>query len=262
MPTAGLGADQAALADGDADVAAAGQGAHGGGAPADVRAVADDDAGRDAALDHRGAEGARVEVHEALVHHGGALGEVRAEPDAVGVGDADALGRDVVRHARELVDGRHLEVQSLGTGVEPYLLDVVDGDRAERGPGDIGEVAEDAVQALAVGPYESVREQVQPQVRVVRVDRLLVQRGDDRADRDHFDAPAGVGPDGFGGAFTEQFDGTLGGQPLGVSGPGSVDSSGAGNQVSRTVPSAVRVARPAATAPVVRVAVVSVMGET
>ncbi len=42
----------------------------------------------------------------------------------------------------------------------------------------------------------------------------------------------------------------------------SVTSSGAGNQVSRTVPSAAIVARPAATAPVVRGAVVSVMRAT
>ena len=106
--------------------------------------------GGDTALDHGGAEGARVEVDEALVHDGGALGEVRAEPDPVGVGDAYALGGDVVRHPRELVDRGHLEVQALGAGVEPDLLDVVDGDRAERGPGDVGEEAEDAVQVLAV----------------------------------------------------------------------------------------------------------------
>ena len=71
-------------------LAAAGQGAHDRGAAADVGAVADDDAGRDAALDHRGAEGAGVEVDEALVHDRGAGGQVRAEADPVGVGDPDA----------------------------------------------------------------------------------------------------------------------------------------------------------------------------
>ena len=45
---------------------------------------------RDAALDHRGAERAGVEVHVALVHHGGALGQVGAEAHAAGVGDAHA----------------------------------------------------------------------------------------------------------------------------------------------------------------------------
>ena len=45
---------------------------------------------RDAALDHRRAERAGVEVDEALVHDRRALGQVRAEPHAVGVGDAHA----------------------------------------------------------------------------------------------------------------------------------------------------------------------------
>ena len=86
----GVGAEQAALADRDDLLAAAGQRAHDRGAAADVGAVADDHARRDPALDHRGAERAGVEVDEALVHHGRAVGEVRAEPHAVGVGDADA----------------------------------------------------------------------------------------------------------------------------------------------------------------------------
>ena len=110
--------------------------------------------GGDPALDHRGAERARVEVDEALVHDGGAGGQVRAEADPVGVGDPDARGGDVVGHPRELVDAVHLEVQALGAGAEPHRLEVVDGDRAERGPGDVGEQAEDAVQVLrrAAGP--------------------------------------------------------------------------------------------------------------
>ena len=74
----------------DALRAAAGERAHDGCAAADVAAVADDDALRDASLDHRGAERAGVEVHEALVHDGGAGGEVRAEPHARGIGDAHA----------------------------------------------------------------------------------------------------------------------------------------------------------------------------
>src|SRR5690606_2759304 len=65
---AGVRPEEAALADRDDLLAAAGQGAHDRGAAADVGAVAHDDARGDAALDHRGAEGARVEVHEALVH--------------------------------------------------------------------------------------------------------------------------------------------------------------------------------------------------
>lgn len=49
---AGVGAEQGVLADGVAELAAAGQGAHDGGAAADVGAVADDDALRDTAFDH------------------------------------------------------------------------------------------------------------------------------------------------------------------------------------------------------------------
>ena len=103
---AGVGAQQAALADRDDRRAAARQRAHDRGAAADVRAVADDDAGRDPPLDHRRAERAGVEVDEALVHDRRALGEVGAEPHAVGVGDPHARRRDVVGHARELVDRR------------------------------------------------------------------------------------------------------------------------------------------------------------
>ena len=85
-------------------LAAAGQRAHDRRAAADVRAVADDDAGRDAALDHRGPEGAGVVVDEALVHDRGALGQVGAEPHPVGVGDPHPGRQHVVDHARELVD--------------------------------------------------------------------------------------------------------------------------------------------------------------
>ena len=62
-------------------------------AAADVRAVADDHARADPALDHRVPERAGVEVHEALVHDGRAVGEVGAEADAVGVGHAHAARR-------------------------------------------------------------------------------------------------------------------------------------------------------------------------
>ena len=44
----------------------------------------------DPPLDHRGAQRAGVEVHEALVHDRGAGGQVGAEPDPVGVGDPHA----------------------------------------------------------------------------------------------------------------------------------------------------------------------------
>ena len=58
---------------------------------------------------------------------------------------------------------------------------------------------------------QPVAEQVEAQVGVVRVERLLVERGDDRTDGDDLDTAAGVGADRLGGAFTEQLDGSLGG---------------------------------------------------
>ena len=88
-------------------VAAAGQGAHDRGAAADVGVAADDHAGGDPALDHRGAQRAGVVVDEALVHHGGAGGEVGAQPDPVGVGDPYARRQHVVDHPRELVHPVH-----------------------------------------------------------------------------------------------------------------------------------------------------------
>jgi hypothetical protein len=60
---------------------------HDGRPAADVGAVADDDAGGDASLHHRGAERARVEVHEALVHDDRAGGEVCTEANPARVGD-------------------------------------------------------------------------------------------------------------------------------------------------------------------------------
>ncbi len=170
---AGVGADQAVLADRDDGLAAARQGAHDRRSAADVRAVADRDAGRDAALDHRGAERAGVVVDEALVHHGRALGEVGAEAYAVGVADADTGRDDVVGHARELVDARDLDVQAGATGAGADRLEAVDRAGAERRPHDVGQQPEDAVEVLAVRGDEPVRQQVQAQVDVVRVGRRL-----------------------------------------------------------------------------------------
>ena len=70
------------LADGVAELAAAGQGAHDGGAAADVGAVADDDALRDTASTIETPK-VRVEVDEAGVHDGGAFGQVGTETHAV-----------------------------------------------------------------------------------------------------------------------------------------------------------------------------------
>src|SRR5690606_10326501 len=147
---AGVGPEEGAPADGDDLAAAAGERAHDGRAAADVGPVADHDARGDAALDHRGAERARVEVDEALVHHGRAGGEVRAEAHAVGVGDADARGDDVVDHARELVHAVHGDGLPGGAQAQPRLLEAVDGARAVVGPHDVGEDAEEPVEVEPV----------------------------------------------------------------------------------------------------------------
>src|SRR5688572_12071155 len=94
----GVRADQAALADPDDLLAAA-----------DVAAVADDDTRGDPALHHGDADGAGVEVDEPLVHDGRTGGQVRAEPDPVGVGDPYPRRGHVVDHPGELVHPVHGE---------------------------------------------------------------------------------------------------------------------------------------------------------
>src|SRR4029453_4279765 len=97
----GLGAQEAAFADPDPLGAATRERAHDRGATADIGAVVDDDALDDAALAHGGPEGPRVVVAEPLVHDRGALGQVRAEAHAVGIGDANAGRQHIVGHPRE-----------------------------------------------------------------------------------------------------------------------------------------------------------------
>src|SRR5699024_768108 len=100
----GLGAHQRAATDAHPLGAAPGERPHGRGAPADVGPVTDDDTLGDAALDHRGTQGPGVEVHEALVHDGGALGQVRAQAHPVRVPDAHTGGQHVVHHPGEPVE--------------------------------------------------------------------------------------------------------------------------------------------------------------
>ena len=96
--------------------------------------------GRDPALHHGGAERAGVEVDEALVHDRGAGGEVRAEPDPVGVGDPDAGRHHVVDHPGELVDpvdgqhaGRRPRTRARSSSTRSG------GHGPGRGPGDVGQ---------------------------------------------------------------------------------------------------------------------------
>jgi hypothetical protein len=146
-------------------------------AAADVGSVADDHALGDPALDHRGAERAGVEVHEALVHDRRAGRQVGAQAHPRGVRDAHALRKHVVGEPRELVDARDLDpgalqqrTQACGVGGEhrPALVHATFG-RCPKMPS-----------RLARWARQQVREGVQAQVGVgggggsrVQVDREL-----------------------------------------------------------------------------------------
>ena len=105
----GVGTDQAAFADGYDDIAATRERTHGGAAAAEVRALADKDAGGYAAFDHAGARCASVEVDKALMHDRGAFAHIGAQAHPRGVGDTHASGHDVVGHRGELVDAQDVE---------------------------------------------------------------------------------------------------------------------------------------------------------
>ncbi len=120
------------------------------------------------------------------MHDGGAACEVGAEADPVGVGDAHARRDDVVDHPGELVhaeDGDRAADAQAGAD----QLETVDRAGAEVGPHDIGEQAEEAVEVHAVRLHQTVRQQVQTQVGVVRVDRRGRQVGDRGADHNLLD---------------------------------------------------------------------------
>jgi hypothetical protein len=185
-----VGAEQAALADRDDRRAAAGQRALDGRAAADVAAVADDDARGDPALDHGRAERACVEVHEALVHHRGAFGEMGAQADTIAVGDPHAGRHDVVGHPRELVHRVDRERHAGAAEAQPHFVDLGGMHGAVTAPRDVRQDAEDPVEVEAVRPDQPVREQVQPQVGVRSVARRRVEILDDADHRLRADGAA------------------------------------------------------------------------
>src|SRR5699024_10393460 len=181
---AGVGAEQTVLSDADDLLAPTRKRTHNRRSTADVGAVADDDSGGDAALDHRVAERSRVVVDEAFVHDGSAFGEVSTQAYPIGIADAHPCRDHVVGHPRELVDAADSDVHTHGTRAHACLLEAVDRAWTDRGPDDIGEDSEYALEALSVRSYETVREQVKAQVRVVRIARRLGEVVDDRPDHD------------------------------------------------------------------------------
>src|SRR5690606_8959440 len=106
---AGVGANQAVLADADDGLVATGEGAEDAAATAEVAVGLHEDTSGDAPFNHGGAFGTGVEVAEAFVHHGGAFTDVGTEAHARGVGNTHTAGDDVVGHARELVDGENFQ---------------------------------------------------------------------------------------------------------------------------------------------------------
>src|SRR5690606_12079400 len=104
-----IGADQAFPTHAVHQLAAAGQGAHGGTAAAQIRTGADHHARGDAAFDHAGPFGAGVEVDETFVHDGGAFAQVCAEAHTRRVSDAQAAGHHVVAHLGKLVHAGHFQ---------------------------------------------------------------------------------------------------------------------------------------------------------
>ena len=132
---AGVGANQAAFAHGNHDIAATGQGAHGRAAAAQVRALADEYARRNAAFDHAWAGGAGVEVDETFVHHGGAFAHVGAQADTRAVGDTYASRHHVVGHFRELVHREDFQQVAFQAGFQLTLSQLTEVDGALAGPG-------------------------------------------------------------------------------------------------------------------------------
>ena len=140
----------------------------------DVGAVAHHDARRDAALHHRRAQCAGVEVDEALVHDGGAGRQVGAQPHPVGVGDAHPGGQHVVDHPRELVDAVDGH-RSLAAQPRAHRLETLDRAGSVISPHHIGQHPEQAAGVQPVRRHQAVRQQMQSQVGVVGVGGHLVQ---------------------------------------------------------------------------------------
>ena len=135
----GVGAEQAALTDGDHLGTATREGAHDRGPASDVGVLPDHDSRGDAALDHRGAEGAGVVVDEALVHDGRTGREVGAQAHPVAVGDAHPRRHHVVDHPRELVDAVDGHPLSGRLEAGPGLLEALDRARPRACPHHVGE---------------------------------------------------------------------------------------------------------------------------
>ena len=87
-------------------------------------------------------------------------------------------GRDVVQQARELVESLHLDAVAREEGAQSRQR--VRVHRAGGRPGDVRQMAEDAIEVDLVRTHEQMRERVQAQVRVGRRRRRAVEVDLDR----------------------------------------------------------------------------------
>lgn len=102
------------------------------------------------------------------MHHGGARRQVGAQSHPVGIGDAHAAGHHVVDHPGKLVDtvDRH---RSVAAQPCPHCLETFDCAWSAISPHDIGQYAEQAAGVQPVRRHQTMRQQVQAKVGVVRV---------------------------------------------------------------------------------------------
>jgi hypothetical protein len=86
------------------------------------------------------------------------------EANSVCICDAHSFRKDVIDHPWELIDAIDGHVAICGAELGASELKVDERARPGRGPGDIGEEAEDSIEVLAMRPYEAMGEQVEAEV--------------------------------------------------------------------------------------------------
>ncbi|BBG29501.1 transcriptional regulators [Zymobacter palmae] len=175
--------DQAFFTNRNDLLATTGQRTHGGGTATQVGVCADEDASRNAAFDHAGAFGARVEVAETFVHDRRAFAQVGAQTHAGCIGNTYARRHDVVGHFRELVnavDGQRTACQARLQLASRQFFDV---DGAFAGPCDVFQHAEHAVQIEAVRAAQTMGDQLELEVDLRNALRRFVCHDEGRDQR-------------------------------------------------------------------------------
>jgi hypothetical protein len=86
------------------------------------------------------------------------------EANTICICDAHSLRYDVIDHPWELIDAVDGHVSMCGAELGASELKVNERAWAGRGPGDIGEEAEDSIEVLAMRLNEAMGEQVEAEV--------------------------------------------------------------------------------------------------